>query len=179
MANIYFDMDGVIAKWNENASIEDVSSKGYFLSVEPEMTVRNLILFLQNLGFDIKILTAVYENGYAAAEKRQWLKNIGLEIPIIFVPYGHRKTDYIPKEGINILVDDFKKNLEEWEQNPFFKAIKFYNGINNRPRMTFDEMGVGHLTQDSWQGLSINHNQSYEEMAMVICGAIMFMERLM
>ncbi len=169
---IYFDMDGVLARWNEKASLEEVNAPGYFLHREPEKEVFKLVHFLKNNNYDVRILTAVYENGYAESEKREWLKANGLdEIPITFVPYGDSKFKYVDMTKMNILVDDFKKNLEEWLLNGGY-PVKFYNGINNRPRMTFDENGTGHLIQDSWVGPSIDHRQRYKWMAAVIFGLI-------
>ena len=169
---IWFDMDGVLARWNERASLEEVSSPGYFISRELENTVRDLIRYLIGLGFDVRILTAVYMNGYAEEEKKEWLKVMGLgDVPVVFVPYGESKFKYVNMDDMNILIDDFKKNLIEWTKNGGY-AVKFYNGINNRPRMTFDEDGVGHLIQDSWVGPSIDHRQSYQCMAAMILGLI-------
>ena len=171
---IYFDMDGVIAKWNENATLEEVGAEGYFLGRELEENVYLLIRKLIDMGFNVSILTAVYSNGYAEREKREWANRCGLaDVDIIFVPYGESKFDYIDTtRGTKILVDDFKKNLTEWRQNGGI-SIKFFNGINNRPRMTFDDTGVGHLVQDSWNGPAIDHRQSVKCMASVIMGQIM------
>lgn len=49
----------------------------------------------------------------------------------IFTPCGACKADYVKTSGLNILIDDYTKNLLEWEnQGRNFLGIKFDNGIN-------------------------------------------------
>ena len=175
---IWFDMDGVLAKWNEKATIEEVSSPGYFLNCVLEQKVATLIDYLKNyqseypeFQFEIRILTSVYQNGYAQKEKEQWLKNHKIDVPVTFVPYGESKFKFVNEDDTNILVDDFGKNLKEWIQNGFI-GVKFYNGINDRPRMIFDSEGTGTLIQDSWIGPSIDYRMSVRDMASVILGQL-------
>ena len=75
---IYFDMDGVLAKWNSAASIEDTFRPGYFLCREEESKVSSLIHLLMSEGYAVSILSAAYAEGTAAADKRQWLKDHGV-----------------------------------------------------------------------------------------------------
>jgi len=175
-AIIYFDMDGVLAKWNENASVEETQVPGYFIAREPERNVIRLVKFLKGLGFDVRILSAVYPNGFAEKEKKAWLERNDLgDIPAVFVPYGADKYSYIDNSvlsnGTAILIDDFKKNLEEWKHHGGI-AIKFYNGINDRPHIIFAEDKTARLVQDSWVGVSIDHRESPKEMAALIIGLI-------
>ena len=54
---------------------------------------------------------------------------IGLQgIPAVFVPYGEPKTAYVQTKDA-ILVDDYSKNLHEWEKSGR-EGIKFFNGFN-------------------------------------------------
>ena len=43
---IYIDMDGCIAKWNTEASIEDTFEPGYFASLEPDESLINAVKML-------------------------------------------------------------------------------------------------------------------------------------
>ena len=126
---IYIDMDGVLAKWNTEATTEETKKAGYFLSREPDEKIIDLINVLKLLGKDFTILSAVYDNGYARNEKSEWLDRIDRSIKRIFVPYGKRKSDYIEKSGCHILIDDFTDNLLEWEKAGNI-GIKYNNGIN-------------------------------------------------
>lgn len=175
-AIVYFDMDGVLAKWNENASVEETQVPGYFIAREPEQNVIRLVRFLKDHGLDVRILSAVYPNEFAEKEKKEWLEKNGLgNIPAVFVPYGADKYSYIDQsvlsDGAAILIDDFKKNLEEWKRHGGI-AIKFYNGINDRPHIIFAEDKTARLVQDSWVGVSIDHRESPKEMAALIIGLI-------
>lgn len=43
MRNVYFDMDGTLATWQEDKSIEEVASKGYFISLPPMNEVVKMV----------------------------------------------------------------------------------------------------------------------------------------
>ena len=60
------------------------------------------------------------------------------------MPYGVPKLDYIilREDTTNILIDDFSKNLHEWEKGKNNIGIKYYNGINGN--------------HGTWKGNSIN-----------------------
>lgn len=141
---IFIDMDGVLAKWNTEASFEDTFEKGYFLNRLPQ---ENMITAVRELShaFDITILTQVYPEGTAIEEKKAWLKKYDLDhIPVVFVPYGHRKRDYIElgEDEVLFLVDDYTKNLIEWEsEDDYSYGIKFLNGINDTHE-TFDGLRI-------------------------------------
>lgn len=149
----FFDMDGVLAKWQTDG---DPTKPGFFLSRQLEERVRDLIKALVADGYSVTILSAVYVNGYAEKEKVQWLADNGLEnIPHLFVPYGSNKSAAIKKSIKNdqyILVDDYTENLKQWDQAGH-TAVKFLNGKNN--------------TKGTWLlngGRSINKNMSVDEM---------------
>ncbi len=141
----YIDMDGVLAKWNTEASAEDTFEKGYFLNREPDEKAIRYVQDLLDDGLDVCILSHAYQNGYAEPEKQAWLQKYGLgNVPAIFVPYGTPKLEYVqlPVDTINFLVDDFTKNLREWETGENCRGIKYYNGING--------------THGTWYGKSVN-----------------------
>ena len=150
---LYFDMDGVLAKWDPTSSIEDTYQSGYFLEREEETTVKELILGLMRDGYAVSILSAAYEEGTAKQDKKKWLENHGLgEVPAVFVPYGADKNDYVAP-GKQVLLDDFSKNLHAWEKAGN-TGVKFLNGING--------------THGTWKGYIITNRMSAEQMAVVL-----------
>ena len=143
----YFDMDGVLARWKD-VSVEETEKSGYFRNLDPEPCIINAVLNMHDRGYDVSILSAVYRDGHSARDKYEWLKAQGLaDIPRVFVPYGEKKADYIKANEINILVDDYSKNLHEWA-GAGNVGIKFKNGING--------------TKGTWKGNSVSHAMSTE-----------------
>ena len=154
---IYIDMDGVVAQWNTEATIEDTMKKGYFRSRIPEKSVVKLIKALMKFGAPICILSAAY-NENVAREKSEWLDEIfGPTLNRIFVPYGERKSDYIGGGRNNVLIDDFSINLHSWEETGNV-GLKFYNGINGN--------------HGSWKGKYLTKDMSLGEMLEIIAGAV-------
>lgn len=150
---IYFDMDGVLAKWNTNTSQEETKQKGYFANREREDKVISLIKDLVNSGYDIRILSCVYQDAHSAEDKRVWLSKVGLDnLPKIFVPFGESKRKYISHDLdiYSFLIDDFTQNLKDFERDPNNVGIKFYNGVNGN--------------FGSWAGFSISNQMSEENM---------------
>ena len=136
MRKILFDMDGTLAVW-QNVSLETVTKRGYFASLEPMENVCTLLKGLVSLGYEVGILSSVFQDGHSSVDKIKWLMRcFGGVIDIdnvFFVPYGERKSDYIkanaPEWMSAMLIDDFSENLREWE-NAGGLAVKLYNGIN-------------------------------------------------
>ena len=121
---IYVDMDGVLAKWDTSASVEDTHKKGYFERREPEEKMVSLVKTLRKLGIHVCILSAAYPNGYAVAEKSDWLDRFfDKTLDRIFVPYGGNKADYICGNSEDILIDDYYENLDTSNKLPL-KKIK-------------------------------------------------------
>lgn len=141
---IYIDMDGVLAVFNPDKSLEEVAMPGYFRDLPP----------MENVVAAIKKIITDYSDEYevfalsstlheeAIADKSIWLDRELPELPKknrIFVPYGRMKKDYIIElQDSDILLDDFSKNLREWHG----VAIKLMNGING--------------TKGTWCGYSVN-----------------------
>ena len=162
----YIDMDGVLAKWNEHASEEETHEKGYFLNREVELSALSLIRMLKDSGEEVKILSSVYQDNHSINEKTEWLKRNGLgDIDKIFVPYGESKKNYV-KPGNNILIDDDSRNLKQWEEEGY-TAIKFMNGINNRPKLAILGDTVT-IKVDSWDGYSIDYRMAPKQMFTVV-----------
>jgi hypothetical protein len=141
---VYVDMDGVLAKWNTEATLEDTLVPGYFLQREPEKSIIRCIKILRLLNVQVIILSAVC-NEQAAMEKSAWLdRYLGRLQKRIFVPYGMNKADYI-SGGTGLLIDDYSPNLHMWEMSGN-RGIKFRNGING--------------TKGTWKGDKISYDMS-------------------
>ena len=155
---VYIDMDGCLAKWDPDATIQDTHRAGFFLSRKPETRLIEAVKILQEEGVDVRILSKVY-NDSAANEKAVWLRRHGLgDIPAIFVPYEGDKSAYIMKGNrTNLLLDDFSENLREWERDKKNVAVKFRNAING--------------TKGTWTGDSVYYYQSAETIANEIVNA--------
>lgn len=133
MRNIYVDMDGVLAKWRPECSMEDVAKKDYFLNLEDEQSIIDTCRLLKDWNIPVIILSSAL-SVRAAWEKRQWLDQHGMaDFKSIFVPYGDEKSDYVSESG-SILVDDFGQNLKTWQGIP----VKFYNGINGHGHTNYE-----------------------------------------
>lgn len=131
--NIYVDMDGVQAVYGVNDSVETMSEIGYFRNRPVQKNVIDFIkMMLRDQRFHVSILSAVFQDEHSATEKKQWLVENGLGgVKTIFTPCGARKGDYVDGDGMNILIDDYSRNLIDWETcGENFKGIKFDNGIN-------------------------------------------------
>lgn len=148
--NFFIDMDGVLAKWRQAASISEIEQKGYFLNLEVELTLVEVVLEMVRQGYSVSILSHVVGES-AASEKTSWLKRCGLgHIHRTFVPYGEPKTDYIKNEDSqkNILLDDYTKNLVKWEEEGNI-GVKLYNGVNGN--------------NGTWKGHSVSLEMSFED----------------
>lgn len=164
---IFVDMDGVLAKW-ENASLEEMTSPGFFLNRKPDTSVCemfHLLLERVNEGkLDVFILSS-YLLPISREEKIEWNQKY-TKIPLekqIYVPYGQNKEAALDMIGgiraTDVLLDDFTKNLKEWSGI----AVKLYNGING--------------THGTWNGYSIHNNMSPEKMLLQL-DAISLMESI-
>lgn len=148
---VLFDMDGVLAKWKEDG---DPKAKGFMLSREPETKAVNLVKKLRDKSdCEVAILSAVY-GPEAEMEKVEWLARVGLsDLMHIFVPVGSDKSKVAEDIGSTqkrILVDDFSKNLHQWEKVPGNISVKFRNGING--------------THGTWKGEAISIDMTVEQM---------------
>lgn len=153
---ILFDMDGTLAVFNKEASIEEVASDGYFRTLPIIHNVVRAAECLINRGYQVGILSSVFEDDHSKEDKLFWLSN---HMPfldpdnIFFSKYGKPKNTFIPKEWENaVLVDDLTANLKEWGGI----SIKLYNGING--------------TKGTWNGYSVHYRSMPHVIADQIVG---------
>lgn len=150
MRRFFVDMDGVLAKW-EDASLEEITSKNFFISRKPDLNVCEMLELLINRqdqeGIEVYILSS-YLLPISKVEKIEWNQkytNIPLERQI-YVPYGDDKAKALASIGgirdNDVLLDDFTWNLKRWSGI----AVKLYNGING--------------THGTWDGFSVHNNMS-------------------
>ena len=134
---IYIDMDGTIARFHdENLYLERMFEKGFFSDLKPfENAVSAIEQLVNDSTAEIFILSATV-NSCSLDEKQKWLDrylpNIDKEHRIftsLNVPkseaIGHQLTDK------DILIDDYNKNLLEWERAGGTSA-KAKNNINHK-----------------------------------------------
>lgn len=148
---IFFDMDGVLATWNADATIEEVASPGYFSTREPMENVCECCNYLcQNKNVIVYILSSVFNDSHSVKEKIIWaMKHTSITVEhMIFVPYGSAKNTVLKDcYESDVLIDDYTHNLKEWHG----KAIKLYNGING--------------TKGTWSSDSVIYSMPGQKMA--------------
>ncbi len=153
MKTIYFDMDGVLAKYDYNLYVPGPNGElapflklksHVFLNLEPEENVMEAFneLYTKYKGSDsvsIKVLTSI-PTGLLQAEhtidKFKWcmkyIKNFDSDD---FFCTSVKKHDAISESlwqltKYDVLIDDYWKNLENWREHGG-RAVKFINGINS------------------------------------------------
>lgn len=158
MKTLYVDMDGTLAVWDKDASIEEVAKVGYFLH-RPE--IENVVVAIRIIAMarpDIHmcVLSSVFKDEHSIREKVAWLHEKLPEISrerMVFVPYGEVKSNYVKAKG-TFLLDDFSKNLHEWDGI----GIKIYNGING--------------TKGTWHGYSVHSTMKPHILASQLVGIL-------
>lgn len=160
---VFVDMDGVLATFHPEKSIEEIAQPGYFRSLEPVKDVVDAVnKLIKRDDIAVYILSSVLNNT-AACEKREWLKEylpgIAKEC-IFFVPYGEDKSSFVRNlTGVvstdDLLIDDFTFNLKSWHG----VGVKLLNKINN--------------TNRSWDGFVVNGNANYDTIYTSVVGICM------
>jgi 5'(3')-deoxyribonucleotidase len=124
MKKIFLDLDGTLAKFNvPNALARFAIEQGFFANLGAYKGIE-IINELAKQG-NIYIISAS-PNMYADLDKKQWIKKYLNNVPkqnIILCRLGENKANVIKRQiGIEIdnecyLLDDYTKNLIEWEEN--------------------------------------------------------------
>lgn len=123
MKKIFLDLDGTLANFNvENALQRFDNEKGFFANLQPYNNIE-IVNQLANNG-NLYIISAS-PNLDADNDKMTWISQYLFNIPnenILICRVGENKAKYIfDKLKIKIdntcfLLDDYTKNLQEWEQ---------------------------------------------------------------
>lgn len=150
---IFVDMDGTLARFHdENLYLERMFEKGFFAGLKPfDNAVEAIKHIIDNHpNVDVYVLSAAITTPYCLAEKNAWLDkylpNIDKEHRIFVENLPTAKSLCVPGSYMykddngkyhnkifknDILIDDYNKNLEEWEKDGG-TAIKAKNNINHK-----------------------------------------------
>lgn len=136
---LFFDIDGTLAEWRSSVTEKDLSTKGYFSSLNPTELISIVPDLSKQKGFELFVLSSYKpEDIYACSDKELWCnKHVPLIKPLhrLFVPHIMSKSEYVKSifgkqlDKNMILVDDYTLNLNAWA-NAGGKAIKWLNGLN-------------------------------------------------
>ena len=151
----YFDMDGTLCEWRHVHSDNELYTKGYFASLRPREEIVAAAKDLLKEGEEVYVVTCVLKDSpYALDEKKIWIRHYLpalKEDHCLFVPYGEDKAAFVAKtlgkkiSCRDILVDDYSKNLFEW-QAAGGKSVKVMNERNG--------------THGTWLGLRVTNDDA-------------------
>lgn len=128
---LYIDFDGVILdteellfkEWRKNPDrfylpesekVKYIQRANWDYILNNSEIINDSVYHLKNMDInDTRILTKVHSLENEANSKIKWIRKMGIEQPILIVPYNVKKSDVVDASG-NILVDDCLKNLDEW-----------------------------------------------------------------
>lgn len=133
--NIYFDMDNTLALFSPYGDTETafrlMHSKGFYKELHCFQEAPAVLENLQNLGYNVFILSSCIESPYCKEEKSLW---VDFHLPfikkenVILIPNGTPKSEYIPNPERSILVDDFYSNLVDIYRSGGIGVKKTYTG---------------------------------------------------
>lgn len=196
---LFVDMDGTLAEWRnikividkeEDATTEYflrrldavLYSPHYYYRLNPMPNVVEAIRRIVEMGeIEVFVLSCVKKDAYGQsplADKNAWLDKYLPEIDKehrIFVPDGENKTLYVPGglRASDGLLDDYTKNLREWEAAKAEKrktlssvavqlgrsvAIKLSNPVNS--------------SKGTWKGNKVSYQLSPDTIAAGISDVI-------
>lgn len=115
--DIYFDMDGVLAKFLFGTPFPDLLKDGYWEKLPPQENPLEAARILAK-RHKVKILSSYLEGCNALKEKKNWLRSWIPEIPEenwVFIPYGESKGSFVQSHE-DILIDDRGLHGREWEE---------------------------------------------------------------
>ena len=150
MGQEYKDADG----FTRHFHMEDLYEEGYFINLPPFEKVCIAVKLLKEKGYNVGICSAALsDSSFALKEKPAWsFDHIDPDIPVFITPCGHKKANFIRATAPVILVDDYSKNLHEWQlSSPLFDGVKMRNNING--------------TYGTWTGNSVSYDMQPEMLA--------------
>lgn len=122
MKKIFLDLDGTLARFNVKNALERFKiEKGFFAKLKAYKNIEEINEMAKN--GNVYIISAS-PNDQADIDKIQWickyLPNVNLITNVFICRIGENKANYLKSKGIRIdqttvLLDDYTKNLEEWE----------------------------------------------------------------
>lgn len=132
---IYFDIDNTLGIFsyygNDALALKKSQMKGFFRNIQCFEEAPYVIETLQNMGFNIKIITSCINTPYCKAEKLEWIKYYFptiKETDIILIDNGQNKANYIENPEKSIIVDDFYANLMNCIDNGILAIKKTFSG---------------------------------------------------
>lgn len=139
--NLFIDMDGTVAKfYHDKKYLDKMFEQGYFENLKPYAIAKKINEYAQTSNdINIYMLTACVNSPWCIKEKTLWLKKYMPNVKHhYFISLGKNKAKSVEqhhKNEINILLDDYTRNLTEWEANgQNWVGIKFVNGINDKSK---------------------------------------------
>lgn len=146
---LFVDMDGTLARFFPESSLDDLYKEGYFRNLPPHQNVVNAVKDIVKNEPDIEVFVLsayLTDSPYALQEKEGWMDEHLPEIDKdhrVFVPNGSDKSRYIGElKETDALLDDYTRNLKNWNHG---KGIKLLTDINH--------------TNGSWQGDRIAYDR--------------------
>lgn len=135
---LFVDMDGTLAVWRSETPFEKLFEQGYYRNLPPQQEVVDAVKLMQSFGVEVFALSAFLpDSQYAWREKHEWLDQHAPFIPRenrLLCPQNIPKSEYAsrtlaPIDKSCILLDDYSKNLHEWEAAGG-TGVKLMNGLN-------------------------------------------------
>lgn len=138
MKRFFFDMDGTLARFYEDAGcVRNSGRDGFFLELKP---YENMVAALKMMRArpDVRVYVLSHAETEAAREDKQSWLAVQVQDPIacLFCKHVKSKAEYV-KEALDdfgedfIVVDDYSSNLVDWETRGG-SAVKVLNEFNGR-----------------------------------------------
>lgn len=134
---LFFDMDDTLADFSILNWMNEVNCDGFFRNLKPLPFLNEVNKLASMCPENIYILSACINNKFCKPDKIVWLKKYlpaAMKEHVFFSKVGKSKPNYVKYrfkkiDKYDILIDDYSKNIEEWEAAGG-TAIKFKNGHN-------------------------------------------------
>lgn len=173
LPRVFVDMDGTLARFHDHILDEDgavalelVYEEDFFLQLKPfSSLVEAVRLLAARDDVEVYILSAV-ANGDFLEQKNAWIARHLPEIPPerrVFTPMGQNKSTYVSSlTRADVLLDDYNKNLRDWERAGG-AAVKCVNNVNNRGQGRWGG-DIGNL----WRGPCVDYRSDPRDISFVL-----------